>query len=182
MIRLRPYKPADAATILSWVRDADTFRKWVTDRYPAYPITPLDMNHKYFSCNGDCPEPDNFYPMTAFDENGPLGHLILRFTDPDKQILRFGFVIVDDARRGTGCGKQMLRLALQYAFEILKAKKVTLGVLENNPGAYHCYLAAGFREVPGLEPVFCELLGQRVKCLELEIDSPFQNKQNEALR
>ncbi len=167
-MRLRPYKPCDAATILSWVRDEDTFRKWVTDRYPRYPITAEEMNHKYFACNGDCVEPDNFYPMTAFDENGLVGHLILRFTDAEKTVLRFGFVIVDDSRRGTGCGRQMLRLALKYAAEILKARKVTIGVLENNPGAYRCYKSVGFRDVPEETPVYYHLMGEDVKCLELE--------------
>ena len=176
---LRPYKPADAATILSWVRDEDTFRKWVTDRYPRYPITAEEMNHKYFACNGDCPEPDNFYPMTAFDERGILGHLILRWTDPEKQTLRFGFVIVDDARRGTGCGKQMIRMALRYAFGFLGAKKVTIGVLDNNPGAYHCYQSAGFRDVSMAKPVIYDLLGQQIKCLELEIESPVYTNPNE---
>jgi ribosomal protein S18 acetylase RimI-like enzyme len=57
---------------------------------------------------------------------------------------------------------------VRYAFEILKAKKVTLGVLENNPGAYHCYKAAGFRDVTRAEPEYYHLLGQQVKCLELE--------------
>ena len=80
-MRLRPYKSADAEVILSWVRDEDTFRKWSTDRYDHYPITPADMNYKYFGCNGDCPEADNFYPMTAVDANGPVGHLILRYTN-----------------------------------------------------------------------------------------------------
>ena len=84
-MRLRPYKSADADTILSWVRDEETFRRWVTDRYPHYPITPAEMNEKYFVHNGDCPEPDNFYPMTAYDETGLLGHLILRFTDEKKE-------------------------------------------------------------------------------------------------
>ena len=167
-MRLRPYKPADAETILSWVRDEATFRRWVTDRYPHYPITPAEMNEKYFGANGDCPEPDNFYPMTAFDERGILGHLILRWTDPEKRVLRFGFIIVDDSRRGTGCGKRMLLLARRYAFEFLGAETITLGVLENNPGAYHCYKAAGFRDALTAEPVYYDLLGQRVKCLELE--------------
>lgn len=167
-MRLRPYKPCDAATILSWVKDEETFRRWGTDRYPNYPITAEQMNHKYLDCNGDCAEPDNFYPMTAFDENGLVGHLILRFTDAEKTVLRFGFVIVDDSRRGTGCGKQMLRLALRYAAGILKARKVTIGVLENNPGAYHCYKSVGFRDVPEETPAYYHLLGQDVKCLELE--------------
>lgn len=169
MLRLRPYKPDDAETILKWIKDEDAFRKWSTDRYPHYPITADDMNHKYMDCNGDCMEPDNFYPMTAFDETGIVGHLILRFTDEEKKVLRFGFVIVDDYKRGMGYGKGMLRLALQFAFDIFKADKVTLGVLENNPGAYYCYKAAGFRDVTGEEPEYYILMGKKIKCLELEI-------------
>ena len=169
MLRLRPYKPSDAETILKWIKDEDAFRKWSTDRYPHYPITADDMNHKYMDCNGDCAEPDNFYPMTAFDDSGIVGHLIMRFTDAEKSTLRFGFVIVDDSKRGMGYGKQMLRLALRYAFDILKVQKVTLGVLENNPGAYYCYKAAGFKDVPMDEPAYYHLMGEDVKCLELEI-------------
>ena len=170
MLRLRPYEPCDADTILGWIKDEDAFRKWSTDRYPHYPITPADMNYKYMECNGDCAEPDNFYPMTAFDDSGIVGHLILRYTDAEKSSLRFGFVIVDDSRRGMGYGKQMLRLALRYAFDILKARKVTLGVLENNPGAYYCYKAAGFRDVPMDEPEYYQLMGEKIKCLELETE------------
>lgn len=36
-----------------------------------------------------------------------------------------------DAKRGMGYGKEMLKLSLKYAFEILKVKKVTLGVFWN---------------------------------------------------
>ena len=169
-MKLRPYKPADAATILSWVRDEETFRKWVTDRYPHYPITPAEMNEKYMDNNGDCPEPDNFYPFSAYDETGLVGHLILRFTDAEKTVIRFGFVIVDDSRRGEGIGKRMLGMAVRYAAEFLKAKKITIGVLDNNPGAYRCYLGVGFRKVEQSKPVYYDLLGQRVKCIELEMD------------
>lgn len=168
MLRLRPYKPCDADTILNWICDEETFRKWSTDRYPHYPITAADMNHKYLDCNGDCAEPDNFYPMTAFDDSGVVGHLIMRFTDAEKSVLRFGFVIVDESKRGMGYGREMLRLALKYALEILKVKKVTIGVLENNPGAYRCYKAVGFQDVTMVEPEYYPIMGERVKCLELE--------------
>ena len=168
-MRLRPYKPWDAERVLSWVQDEETFRRWTTDRYDHYPIVPADMNRKYFDCNGDCPEPDNFYPMTAVKDGVPVGHLIMRFADEEKATLRFGFVIVDNTKRGSGYGKEMLRLALKFAFEIMKVQKVTIGVLENNPGAYRCYKSVGFRDVPQSEPTYYHILGQWVKCLELEI-------------
>lgn len=69
---------------------------------------------------------DNFFQMTAFDETGVVGHLIMRFTDKEKKVLRFGFVIIDDSKRAKGYGKEMLHIAVQYAFDILKAEKITL--------------------------------------------------------
>ena len=108
--------------------------------------------------------------MTAWDETGLLGHMILRYTDEKKETIRFGFVIVDDSRRGAGIGRQMLGMAVEYATHFLKAKKITIGVLENNPGALRCYLGVGFRDVPQAEPVYYELLGQRIRCIELEMD------------
>ncbi len=132
MIRLRAYKPCDAETIVSWIKDEASLRKWSSDRYESFPITEKDINRKYMEFNGDCEELDNFYPMTAFDESGVVGHLIMRFTDTGKKVLRFGFVIVDDTKRVMGYGKEMLQLSLKYAFEILKVEKVTIGVFENN--------------------------------------------------
>lgn len=165
MLRLRQYKPEDAATIISWCRDEETFRKWTSDRYGSFPITADDMNQKYIENNGDCEEADNFYPLTAFDENGIVGHLILRYMGEDKKIIRIGFVIVDEARRGEGYGREMIRLALIYAFDLLKAERVTLGVFDNNPSAYRCYKAAGFKEYSERE-VF--LLGQNWRCIDME--------------
>lgn len=168
-LRLRPYKNCDAKKIVTWCRDEVGFRKWSSDRYESFPITEADMNKKYMDCNGDCTDMDNFYPMTAFDENGIVGHLIMRFTDDKKRTLRFGFIIVDDAKRGKGYGKEMLLLALKYAFEILKVKKVTLGVFENNPSAYFCYKASGFKEVSQENEEYYEILGEKWKCIEMEV-------------
>lgn len=165
---IRPYKPKDAEVIISWIKDELSFRKWSADRYSAYPISAADMNDKYLKCNGDCEEPDNFYPITAVDANGPVGHLIMRYTNKAKTVIRLGFIIVDDTKRGMGYGKRMIQMAMRYAFDMLKAEKITLGVFENNPPAYHCYKAAGFREIPVNEDIVFEILGEKWKCIEME--------------
>ena len=67
----------------------------------------------------------------------------------------------------------MLRLALKYAFDILKAQKVTLGVFENNLSALRCYKSVGFVEV-GAESF--EIMGEEWKCMELEIGATSNNK------
>ncbi len=168
MLRLRPYKPCDAKTIVTWIKDEVAFRKWCSDRFEKYPITAEDMNEKYMEYNGDCEEEDNFYPMTAFDETGVVGHLILRFMDKEKKTVRFGFVIVDDSKRGMGYGKEMLKLTQRFVFDVLKAEKVTLGVFDNNPSAYHCYKAAGFEDVLLEKEIILPILGEKWKILELK--------------
>ena len=167
-LRLRQYKSCDAESIVSWIKDEEALRKWSSDRFGDFPITSEDINNKYFNNNGDCTEPDNFYPLTAFDDSGAVGHLILRYTDAEKKVIRFGFVIVDDTKRGKGYGKQMLLLATKYAFEIFGAEKITLGVFDNNESAYHCYKAAGFIE--NGEEMFCELFGKQWRIVEMEIN------------
>ena len=172
MLRLRPYKSCDAETIISWIGDEVSFRKWCADRYDSYPITADDMNRHYNAFS----DADWFYPMTVFDETGVAGHLIMRFTDEKKTVLRFGFIIVDDKKRGTGLGKQMLLLAERYAIEFLKAERITLGVFENNKPAYRCYRSAGFREADTEQESYYHVLGQDWKIIEMELLSNSDNK------
>ena len=40
--------------------------------------------------------------------------------------------------------KQMLQLAIKKAQQEFGAKKITLGVFDNNPSALHCYESVGF--------------------------------------
>lgn len=68
-----------------------------------------------------------------------------RYPEPSKAVIRFGFVIVDDSKRGKGYGKQMLQLAIQKARQDFGAKEITLGVFDNNPSALHCYRTVGFK-------------------------------------
>ena len=88
------------------------------------------------------------------DENRVVGHFIMRYLHGDNKLLRFGWVIVDDARRGKGYGTGMLQKGLQYAFDILGADRVTIGVFENNESAHRCYRKVGFadQEIVCAEP------------------------------
>lgn len=171
MLRLRPYQTNDAGLIVSWTGDERAFRQWCADRFDRYPVTAEELDRQYGAMAGS----GRFYPMTALDEAGrPAGHLILRFTDEGKTVLRFGFVIVDPEKRGQGVGREMLRLSARYAFESLGAEKVTLGVFENNGPALRCYRSAGFRETAAA-PESYSILNETWKCLEMELPrSAFQ--------
>ena len=129
MLRIRPYKACDAGTITKWLENEYAFRQWSADRYDKYPITAEDMNLYYDKDrdNGD------IWGMTAFDDEGITGHFTMRFPrQGDFSEIRLGFVIIDNQKRGKGYGREMLALAIQYAFGCIKAAKISLGVFENN--------------------------------------------------
>lgn len=169
MLRLRPYKSVDADTIITWLQDEDTFLKWGGDHFGAFPITAQMMDDKYCCHNGDCAEPDNFYPMVAFDETGVVGHFIMRYLHGDNRILRFGWVIVDNAKRGKGYGREMLALGAKYAFEIMGVDQLSIGVFDTNSSAHRCYRNVGFREILMEQPVTVQVKGENWKIIELEM-------------
>ena len=164
MLYLRRYVAEDALAVAGWVRDEREFRMWSADRYGDWPVTAGDINANYEACASG----GGFWPLTADDGEGPAGHLIIRVPGTDRGILRLGFVILDPAKRGRGLGTELVRLASEYAFGTLGARKVTLGVFENNGPAKRCYLAAGFRETDSGEPEFYSVMGERWRCLEME--------------
>ena len=60
-------------------------------------------------------------------------------------------------------------MGLKYAFEILKAKKVTIGVYENNPPARACYQSLGFQEVLQEQHHVLKYKDEEWKVIEMEI-------------
>ena len=138
-MQLRPFNPNDAETILSWCKDKYAFRLWSANRYKDFPAKPEEMIRQY--------DEQNMHPLTAIVDDIIIGHILLRYPSEDKTVIRFGFVIVDDSKRGKGYGKQMLRFAIDYAQQELGAKCITLGVFCDNISAVECYKSVGFRIV-----------------------------------
>ena len=140
MLRLRPYKSCDSKHIADWIKNEETFVKWGGERFGSYPINAKIIDDKYRLNNGDCVEDDNFYPMTAFDDSGVVGHFIMRYINGNNKILRFGWV-----------------------------EKVTIGVFENNIPAYKCYKSIGFNEIATDCYETETVNGEESKIIELEI-------------
>ena len=169
MLTLRPFKTCDAEKIVSWCEDETVFQMWGGEMFGSYPLPAESVTDMYLARNGMCAEEDNFYPFTAVEDGIPVGHLIIRYIHGDKKFLRLGWVIVDSKKRGKGYGKELILMGTKYAFEMLGADKVSLGVFENNPAAYHCYKSAGFDKPSTLEDSYMDVNGQKWKVIELEI-------------
>ena len=130
-----------------------------------YPLTPARFNQAMAARDNG----SHYFPFVAEDDSGPVGFFILRQPGEDPEELRFGFVIVNPAIRGKGYGKKMLTLGIRYAFDLYRARRVGLGVFSNNPGAYHCYRAVGFRENGSVETY---KIGEETwECIEMELEA-----------
>ncbi len=163
-LSLRPYRPSDAAVITSWLKSEYLMRQWCADRYERYPVTPDDMN----SYHEQYIDGQRSRAMTMVDDDEVAGYITLRIPANEPSEQRIGFVIVDDSRRGHGLGKALVRMAVEYAFEMLGATKVSLGVFENNPSAIRCYESAGFERVDKPEKECYQCLGETWQCIEME--------------
>lgn len=161
---LRQYQAADADIICKWLRSEKELYQWSADRFCKFPLTGADINENY----APQIESGRFIPLTAVDDaDNVIGHFIIRYPDAnDDTSVRFGFVVLDPAYRGKGCGSQMMQLGIAYAKEHLHVKRIDLGVFANNEGAQHCYSAAGFREYSRRQ---CTLPVGTWECIDMEL-------------
>lgn len=140
-MRLRPYQKRDAAVISGWSTDERTHALWCANLVP-FPMTAEDF-HIYAR---KAEEEYGNNSFTALKDDGtPVGYFRLGI-NPDTDSGFLGFVIIDGKERGKGCGEQMLRLAVRYAFEIAGLHSVVLNVFDCNRPAEGLYRKVGFRE------------------------------------
>jgi len=150
MIRLRPLKKNDLSLMVGWFEDRLEFMQWCAGKFQ-YPLTIEQLHEYYERTENDM----NAWIMTALDSSGdPVGHFLLRKADYDNNSVHIGFIVLDKHHRGKGYGKEMVDRALNYAFEILKVERITLGVFENNLTAHRCYLSQGFIDENHIEAAF----------------------------
>ena len=142
MLRLRPFRSIDAKEIVSWVNNPIEFYMWSAGLLGEYPTTEKRLLEAV-SARNDNP---GYFPLVFFDEGGLVGFLTIRTPGVDNKKIALGYVIVNSKKRNKGYGKQMLKLALKFAFEVYGANEVSLDVFDSNIQAYNCYKSIGFKE------------------------------------
>ena len=141
-MRIRPYIPdKDYEYVSKWIDNERTLDFWCAHLLP-YPLTPNSF-HELLRKNA-MDRTDSAYVAT--ENNGqPIGFFCYS-VNPTDNIGFFKFIIIDKAKRGKGYGKEMLNLALQYAFQITGVSAVQLNVFSENTVAKQCYESIGFVE------------------------------------
>ena len=140
MLRLRPYKEIDGIHIMEWVDNEYVSAKWCGNNL-SFPLTEKTLSD--YKCFYDNDE--NGWIFTAIDQLGKqIGHILMKKADYANESVHLGHIIIDSKQRGKGYGKEIVKLSVKYAFELLRVKKVTLRVFDNNEIAYNCYKSVGF--------------------------------------
>lgn len=142
IMKLRPYDPSlDFGIIRKWITEPREHAMWCAGR-TAFPIDREDFQRlldEIANQSGDVPF------IATLEGCKPVGFFCYS-VDAWTKDSRLKFVMIDPALRGKGFGREMLRLAVSYAFETMGAKRVRLCVFSANTGARRCYESVGFRE------------------------------------
>ena len=141
-MRLRPYIPSlDFDIISNWITESREHAMWCAGR-TKFPIECEDFNKLLEDIAIRCGDT----PFIAADNNGkPVGFFCYSVnTESNEGMLKF--VMIDPEQRGKGFGKEMLKLAVRYAFEFTGAERVRLCVLSANDRAKQCYRSIGFKD------------------------------------
>jgi len=149
-MRIRPYiESRDYEHIEKWIDDERMHALWCADLIP-YPVTKENL-HRFLEKSGQ-DWTDSAYVATEAD--GKVTGFFCYSVNTDDNTGFLKFVIVGREKRGTGCGREMLQLALRYAFDITGVDLVHLNVFEENIAAKRCYEKIGFMEESRAEGAF----------------------------
>lgn len=69
--------------------------------------------------------------------------------DPDQHCATYAVGLFVADLRGRGLGREVTRLVVAWAFDVLGVHRIQLEVVDGNRRAVDCYLACGFRRRRG---------------------------------
>jgi [ribosomal protein S5]-alanine N-acetyltransferase len=98
---------------------------------------------EYLTADSSPPDPRTRTWMVEY-EGHCIGSAGLEVT-PEQHSAEYTVGLFVAALRGRGLGREVTRLVLAWAFDVLGVHRVELQVLASNSRAVNCYLACGFR-------------------------------------
>jgi len=179
-VYLRPLGRDDLnETYLGWLNDPEVTR-YLEARLSSYNKSKLEDYYDHFEGAPDI----RFLAVVEKNSNLHIGNVKLEPINWVHRTTVFGILIGDKSKWGKGYGTEATRLAVEYAFEHLNLRKVSLGVVTTNIAAVKTYEKLGFvtegtkrQEVlmcGKLEDVFwMGLLKNEYPTIKLETDEHF---------
>lgn len=135
-MRLGPTTWADLLRVIDWLPDEAALVRWSGPTF-TWPLTPEQLRPYLDEAGGDV------WMRTLEDDTGTACGLV-RVRRIAAEEARYGWVLVDPARRGDGLGRTLVSTSVPAAFTDLGVDRMTLAVFGDNHAARRLYLRAGF--------------------------------------
>ena len=141
-MRLRPYiECKDYDEIKDWITEERTHAMWCANLIQ-FPIEKGDFE----KIMEEAAERFGDSPFVATSDDGKLIGFFCYSINLGTNEGMLKFVMINPEYRGKGFGKEMLKLAISYAFNISNVQAVHLNVFPENIIAKKCYESVGFTE------------------------------------
>lgn len=167
MIKFRAHTEKDILYRVKWLNNPKVNR-FVGDR-PGQKTSLIKEKAWFLAYRKDLAQKMFF---TICDDNQPIGFMGLSHIDKINKKATIFIAIGEDAYRGKGIGKEAIRWLLDFGFNKLQLRKISLAVFEENISAVKLYESMGFR-VEGVLEDDAYFLG---KCHNLLLMAKFNNK------
>lgn len=140
MIHLRKFDSRDYENLISWISSEELLVQ-IAGRQMAFPV-----NKEQLDISQSDPQ-RNAFSIINTETGKSIGHCELYLLESSAKIDRV--IIGDKQMKGKGLCKQLIRLLLDYGFNILHQPVVELNVFDWNVAAIRCYESAGLKKNPG---------------------------------
>ena len=141
-MRIRPYiESKDFDELKNWITEERAHAMWCAN------LIQFPMEKESFEKTmREAADRFGVSPFVVTSDEGELIGFFCYSVNLDSNEGMLKFVMNNPQYRGKGYGKEMLRLAVKYAFEITNVQAVQLNVFPENERAKKCYESVGFTE------------------------------------
>lgn len=174
-VSLNKFQAQDMKKLISWVTSEEFLRQFAGNAY-TFPLT-----EEQLIVDIDKMEKTNeilMFKVVDEDTDSIIGHLqILRINMINKTGAIGRVLIGEESVRGKGLGENIIRKALDYAFETIGLDRVSLNVYDFNIGAVNCYKKVGFKIIDTIENrVIVNGVGWKCHVMEIHRDEFIEDK------
>lgn len=144
LIELQPFNEGDFSPLITEIPDSRFLLQWAGPKY-TYPLDATQLSDTLANTIGAKPSYQVFKGIRP-DKLKTVGHIQLMDIDYNSASCILGRVLIFQKYRGNGLGKEMVQMAVKFAFENMCLSEVTLGVFDFNTPAIDTYKSIGFAQ------------------------------------
>ena len=137
-LHLKTLQDAHASVVADWVQTTEQLKRLAPGS-----TMPLTAEKVLAWCRPH----GHVFELAREGDETPIGYAELNPMQRERGHLWLGHVILCPTERGRGIGTVFVRMLLEYAFDQLAARCVSLIVYPNNKPAVDCYYRVGFKAI-----------------------------------